>query len=285
MNTQNFNQSGGFPLQTETLDNMQIAYDIFNNLGNIAGNFSIILGCQVTGSLVANGVVYINQELLEFRGGQIGTDVIIVEEITAQEFEDGNEKDVLHVRYATFGIGSTSFPWRNFKRPKTTIELTEQKAEQTLIDTLITRILALEQRPTANVPIGFVGIWGLPANTIPTGWVEHQPLRGRTAIGKDPNYDTNTNGDLTNYNLNVLDFIGGKREHQLIVSELAEHQHEQGSEALYNTFGGGGYIGSRTWGGSGNSAYANALTSKTGQNKAHTNMSPYRVVQYIRYVG
>lgn len=278
MNTQNFNQSGGFPLQTETLDNMQTAYDIFNNLGNIAGNFSIILGCQATGSLVSNGVVYINKELLEFRGGQIGTDVIIVEEITAQEFEDGNEKDVLHVRYATFGIGSTSFSWTNFKRPKTTIELTEQKAEQTLIDTLITRILALEARPQSNVPIGLIAVWDRPANEIPTGWQEYQALRGRMPIGLDPAYDSNTSLDLTNYNLQTLNYNGGKREHKLTVSEMPAHNHSPGGDSSFIMHGSNGIQ-------AGNSGLGFSGIATQGQDKAHTNMSPYRVVHFIKYVG
>ncbi|MCB6232332.1 hypothetical protein LIS90_13860, partial [Flavobacterium psychrophilum] len=49
----------------------------------------------------------------------------------------GNDKNVLFVRYATFGIGATSFPWTNFKRPKTTIELTEKtQAIQTKLDNI-----------------------------------------------------------------------------------------------------------------------------------------------------
>jgi hypothetical protein len=198
MNKQNFIQSGGFPFQTETLDEMQKAFRIFNAFGYIAGNFSIISGCEVTGSLVNDGIVFLNGEVFEFKGGQIGNDVIIVEEITAQEFEDGNDKDVIYVRYVTFGIGGVSYPWTNFKRPKTTIELTEQKAEQTLIELLITRITNLESRPTSNVPVGMIAIWDRPANEIPVGWVEYLPLRGRTPIGLDPN-----DNDLDSLGVNV----------------------------------------------------------------------------------
>lgn len=171
MNRQNFNQAGGFPLQTETLDNMQKAYELFNAMGNIAGNFSIVLGCEVTGALVNNGVVYINGELLEFRGGQLGTDVIIVEEITSQEFEDGNDKDVLFVRYATFGVGLISYPWSNFKRPKTAVELTEDvvtingilpnKADVSVIQNLINRITYLEGLPQYVNPIKNKGYFTL----------------------------------------------------------------------------------------------------------------------------
>ncbi|MEO8236404.1 MAG: hypothetical protein ABI549_13385 [Flavobacterium sp.] len=279
MNIQNFNQSGGFPLQTETLDEMQKAYELFNKFGDLAGNFAIISGCEVTGSLVSDGAVFINGELLEFRGGNIGDDVIIVQIATAQEFEDGNDKDVIFVRYATFGIGITSFPWTNFKRPKTTIQLTEQKAEQTLIDTLITRITALEARPIANVPIDAVLIWGKPANEIPVGWIEYQPLRGKTPIGLDPDYDSNTNGDNTNYNLQTLGYSGGKREHSITKPEMPSYK-------LTRTVGNETVAGgsSNIWSNNAGTSYTEEIASG-GQDKAHTNMSPYRVVHFIQYKG
>jgi hypothetical protein len=69
MNTLNFNQSVGFPLETNILDEMQTSYSLFNALGAIAGNFSIISGCVLSGSTVADGVVFINGEVLEFKGG------------------------------------------------------------------------------------------------------------------------------------------------------------------------------------------------------------------------
>lgn len=171
MNKQEFNQSGGFPIQTETLSEMQKAYNLLNLLGDLAGNFSVISGCVVTGATVSNGAVFINGELLEFRGGQIGTSVIIVEEITPQEFEDGNDKNVLYTRYATFGISTSSFPWSNFKKPKTTIQLTDdvvtifqdltEKAEISVIQGLIYRIIDLENRPQYSNPIKNKGYFTL----------------------------------------------------------------------------------------------------------------------------
>ena len=171
MNTQNFNQSGGFPLETEVLEDMQTAYSIFNNLGSIAGNFSIISGCEETNGFVSNGVVFINGEVLEFRGGNVSSTVIIVENRIKKEFENGEEKDVLFIRYATFGIGSTTYNWSDFKRPKSTIELTAdlktvneelpKKADQTLIQSLINRIIELEKRPMFNNPIKNKGYFTL----------------------------------------------------------------------------------------------------------------------------
>lgn len=171
MNKQNFNQSGGFPFQTETLAEMQTAYELFNNLGSLAGNFSIIKGCEITGSTVANGVVYIDGELLPFQGGNLGTNVIIVETYTTQEFQDGTDKVVIVKRYATFGIDSISYPWANFKKPKTTIELTNnvenifenlmQKAEVSVIQNLLDRIIFLETLPVFVNPIKNKGYFTL----------------------------------------------------------------------------------------------------------------------------
>lgn len=123
MNNLNFNQSVGFPLETDILDSMQTAYGVLNALGAISGNFSIISGCILTGSTVANGVVYINGEVLEFRGGIVQTNVKIVEEIQALEFEDGNTNDVIFTRYVTFGTGTTQWAWSTFKRGMPTIDI------------------------------------------------------------------------------------------------------------------------------------------------------------------
>lgn len=123
MNTINFNQSVGFPLETQILDSMQTAYGILNALGAISGNFSIISGCEVSGSTAANGIVYINGEVLEFRGGTVQTNVKIVEVPQALEFEDGNTNNVIFVRYVTFGTATTQWAWSTFKRGMPTIDI------------------------------------------------------------------------------------------------------------------------------------------------------------------
>ncbi len=123
MNNINFNQTGGFPLSTNILDAMQTAYRVFNALGELAGNKAIISGCEVAGNSVTDGVVYINGEILAFKGGTIGDNVIIKQDIESKIFEDGNSKEVLYKRYASFGNGTTTFPWSDFKRIKNLIQL------------------------------------------------------------------------------------------------------------------------------------------------------------------
>lgn len=117
MNKINFQQSVGFPLDTDILNAMQTAYGIFNALGSLAGDKSIISGCTTVGATVSNGVIFLNNEVLEFRGGVAQATVIVVEEVTQLEFEDLNMNDVVKVRYATFGIGTNAINWADFKRP------------------------------------------------------------------------------------------------------------------------------------------------------------------------
>lgn len=116
MNNINFQQSVGFPLETDILNAMQTAYTLFNALGHIAGEKSILSGCVTVGQNVTDGVIFLNGEVLEFRGGFVQTTIVIQEEITSLEFEDGTFKEVVKVRFATFGVASTSYLWADFKR-------------------------------------------------------------------------------------------------------------------------------------------------------------------------
>lgn len=129
MNKINFNQTGGFPLSTNILDAMQSAYAIFNQLGSLAGNKAIISGCEQLGNTVADGVIFLNGEILPFKGGAIGTSVIIKEESESRVFEDGATKPVIFKKYATFGSSTPekTFVWADFKRVDNLLDLTEKK--------------------------------------------------------------------------------------------------------------------------------------------------------------
>ena len=134
------------------------------------------------------------------------------------------------------------------------------------------------------MPVGLVAIWGKPENEIPEGWHEYVPLRGIMPIGHDPEY-TRTNDDPEDYRLNTLNQKGGKRSHKLTEAEMPSHHHQQGSESLYNRYGGGRFVGPRNWQSGTLDACADQNTSTTGGDQPHNNMPPYRVVQFIEYVG
>lgn len=163
-------------------------------------------------------------------------------------------------------------------------ELGKNKAENKALEELKDEVEKLKKQKQA-VPIGLIALWGKPANEIPEGWREYVNLRGKMPIGLDPDYSKTTT-DSQDYGLNQLLKQGGERSHKLTIAEIPSHSHQQGSEALHNVFGGGSYVGERHWGGtSGVGAFTKQNTSTVGGDQPHNNMPPYRVVQFIEYVG
>ncbi|MCD8440743.1 hypothetical protein [Tenacibaculum finnmarkense] len=129
MNYIDFQQNGGFPLETNTLTEMQKAWHIFNAFGALAGNKTIISGCEVIGNQITNGFIYLDGELLEFRGGIKQNTVVIIQEETKITFEDKTEKPVYFTRYATFGVSGNSILWSSFKYIDNLIVLSSQVKE------------------------------------------------------------------------------------------------------------------------------------------------------------
>lgn len=176
MNKTNFNQTGGFPLKTERLKELETSYLILQAFGNIAGNLTIISGCEVVGTTIADGVVFIDGEVLEFRTAVAPVDstVIIIEENIDRAFENGTVKTVHTKRYATIGTNpEVSWLWSDFKRPLETKNLD-------------TRLAAIEKKLTIFQPGGVVFPWFKPVAEIPAGFQEVADMKGRTIIGYDP---------------------------------------------------------------------------------------------------
>jgi hypothetical protein len=268
MNNINFNQTGGFPLSTNILDALQTAYTVFNSLGNLAGNLAIISGCDVTGLTVSDGFVFINGELFDFKGGTIGENVIIMQDVENRSFEDGSSKPVLYKRYATFGTALENYPWEGFKRifPTTLIKEFKDDHEK--------RIEELENK-TSDFKIGMVLRWDQPiSEPIPTGWVAVTDSTGKVLVGHDPN----------DPDFNIVGKTGGAKTHTLTEPEMPTHNHDY-NDIANNSAGGapgplGGYDG-------GNNRFhsRNLTTSSKGGNQPHNNLQPYVVVRWIKYVG
>ena len=106
MNRVNYDQTEGFPLDVNILDFGQKANQITQQLGEIIAPLAIIKGCIVNGNNVSDGVVYVNGEILPFKGGLKQNVVRIVEKAENRFFENGSSKPVLITRYATFGAGA-----------------------------------------------------------------------------------------------------------------------------------------------------------------------------------
>lgn len=265
MNKSNFNQTNGYPLNTERLQEIQTSFEIFNSFGNLAGNYTIISGCETIGTTVANGRVFIDGELLDFKTASVTptSTVIIIETPVVRPFETGPDKQVYTIRYATFGTAETSWPWSSFKRPM------ETKNLLSIITDLTERLVEVEARPKSTVPIGLIAIWDRPASEIPVGWEEYLPLRGRMPVGLD----------LEQTEFNGLGWYGGQKRKQITVNEMPEHTHTIKSDHNENNDGGVYAIG----GGS----YNTRTTTTDPQGKGHdfSIMNPFRIVHFIKCIS
>lgn len=292
MNKINFDNTGGFPLGTYTLSFMQSSCQLLNALGNIAGNLTILAGCEQVGKSTADGVVYIDGEVLPFKGAPIADKVIIVEEPATRVFKDGQEKVVELTRYATFGNSINGYLWKDFKRPLNTQQIEAKAFNEE--DSLLKRLEELESRMKKVVPIGLIAVWGKPASEpIPEGWREYKPLSGRMPIGLDRRDER----------LNTVGNTGGNRQHTLTVEELPRHKfkYEDTISVADIDAGEAEYFKSardydrysptgRALPGAGDTNNTMRLwkdreSSEVGTSTPFDIMPPYHVIQFIEFVG
>lgn len=280
MNSINFQHTGGFPLETETLDGMQQATKMLQAFGELAGDKTILQGCVKTGLNVANGYIFWNKELLEFRGGAEQATVKLVEEIQQAEFEDGENKDVYITRYVTFGVGVTQADWSDFKRVyPLTSALYIDKVDQFAGD-------------LASLPSGWFLCDG-QNNTI--------DLRGRFIVGYDsttPDYD-------------AIGKVGGSKEVILLDGQMPKHDHDGNAafpahshdihvkrgvmaDSPHDNSGGKGEGSRRTMDDvlddtaktEGAAGFNVALTTdEAGNDQPHENRPPFYTLAYIQFKG
>ena len=92
-------------------------------------------------------------------------------------------------------------------------------------------------------------------------------LRGRVPIGSGQSPD--------GLSYRSPGMKGGVETVTLTIGEMPLHGHTQGSEGLHNEFGGGDYIGERTYSPGSISSYIHQYTNTTGGDQAHENMMPF----------
>lgn len=285
MNRINFENTGGFPLGAYTLDFMQKSYQLLNTLGNIVGNLSILSGCEEVGRSITDGVVYIDGEVLPFKGAPISEKVIIVETSQKRIFKDGVEKAVEYTRYATFGNSINGRLWADFKRPLNNQQIEAQSFTEE--NSLLKRLEKLEERVRKTVPIGLVAIWDKPASEIPEGWEEHTEMQGVVPVGyKSDDSDFGAIGTK----------VGSKTvriEKNNLPDIEIDLKNKNGSGFEVIGFNLENYSGQNEggWSNSGSLPYwgkesgNNIKAHLNGKEQPINNIQPSRIVKFIRFVG
>ncbi|ALU74277.1 hypothetical protein AUW17_02885 [Tenacibaculum dicentrarchi] len=290
MNYLDFQQNGGFPLETNTLTEMQKAWQIFNAFGFLAGDKTIISGCEISGNQITNGFIYLEGELLEFRGGIKQNSVVIIQEETKATFEDKTEKPVYFTRYATFGVSGNSIPWSDFKHIDNLIVLSNQVKKlvkelgkkATILD-LGSEVKKLEKELAEIKPIfkeiKYVGTSVTQAE-LQRGWFiangqnGTDNVLGRMLVGYDANQTE----------FNTIGKKGGEKTHKLTVSEMPKHRFGFDPKVGAKSDQGAGKITSGDTGSAGQSL-SNAFTNYLGNDKPHNNLPPYIVALPIQFIG
>ena len=288
MNKLHTEHNAGYPFDVGFLAFMQNAYNLFNHFGHLAGNKAIISGCEEIGNTITPGTIFINGELFPFEGGA-KSDTVFIKEVTNEvTFEDGFLRSLETIRTVTFGRSTPekTFNWEDFQRVTNLQDLGKNKAENKALKELKDEVEKLKKQKQA-VPIGLIALWGKLANEIPAGWREYVNLRGRMPIGLDPDYVKKPE-DSQDYQLNGLLKYGGERSHKLTIAEMPMHTHNY-NDIYYSEAWGTVYLPGSI--GSEETDYDNKgydmtrTSAGTGGDQPHNNMPPYRVVQFIEYVG
>ncbi len=271
MNRYDFTQPGGFPLDQEVLNLLQDNASLAAKSALLGGDFIILSGCQVVGGNAVNGVVVVNGEVLPFVGGPVSTKVIIHEDANNLLFEDGNNKAVEKIRWATFGDdGVTNYLWANFKRNDPANGLL---ARVDKIEKMLKPLMGYSDPGSPETTVyGSWLFWGRSAAEIPIGW---EPVPDADWKGKIPVVFDGTGGET---DFNVIGKIGGTRTHIVTKNNIQKFIISK--------------PGSSGTGGIGNVVAGNETNDGTVDYEVGvdapigiSHLNPYKVVYFIRFVG
>lgn len=208
-----FLQTGGVPLTNDLMNVLQEAYRTYEVLGDIAGDKTILQGCEINGSIINPGIVAIDGEVLPFEGGLLTSTVYIQLEQFTEVFQDQTSNILVRKKTVKFGTSSTVYNWSSFRRLDTLKKMQDdivQKANQSDLNDVIQRLEVVELKTAPIINGGIAWAWFKPVSEIPVGWKECLNIRGKTIVGLDPNDST-----FSTLGANI-----GEKTHTLTISEM-----------------------------------------------------------------
>lgn len=185
-----FLQTDGVPLTNDLMQLIEEAYSIFEVLGDLAGNLTILKGCNLVGSTVEPGIVAIEGKLYHFEGGLVSDTVYINLQEIKKTFQNQTEKVLIENRTVRFGNAITTYNWSDFVRLETLKQIqvkVNNSVTQQQFNSLIAEIDLLKLKTAPIINGGIIFPFRRPANEIPVGWKECIDFRGKTIVGRDPN--------------------------------------------------------------------------------------------------
>ncbi|TXI87154.1 MAG: hypothetical protein E6Q36_07950 [Chryseobacterium sp.] len=264
-----FLQTGGVPLTNDLMSLIEEAYGIFEVLGDLSGNLTILSGCDITGTNVTPGIVAIEGKLYYFEGGSIVSTVYIHKEDIQKTFEDQTTKTLIEKRTVHFGSGTVNYNWADFVKLKTLREIqskVDESVSQDDFNALVDRVEVLEMKTAPIINGGVVWAWFKPVAEIPAGWKECTNVRGKTIVGWNPN-DTD---------FSTIGNSGGSKTIQLTVSQLPKIKFQYTRTLPWTGQSGGGFGG-----GSNQFDISTKDTNELGDNAPVNIMIPHIIAAFI----
>lgn len=300
-----------FPVDCETLDALQTNIALLQVLGNLAGDKTILLGCEEeqNGTRRKAGYVFLKTkdfpegEVIYWEGGTVSGGMYVHQEIVPTTAQGYEFPQAYTVRSLKPGVGSENYKWGDFAVVRTPRELEEkiEKQGETLGELSAPPLGIIQIWAGKTVPSGYELCEGqqLKITDYPdlykalgstfnnaysatgsrystsSGYFRMPDLRGRFIVGHNPS-DT----DYSGYGK-----AGGEKQHALTIKEMPSHTHPQNLWAE----------DSGTWKGGGRNSSPNSTskhdrttqfgnTNATGGGAAHENRPPYYVLAYIMRV-
>lgn len=265
----NFLQTGGVPLTNDLMSLIEEAYGIFEALGDLSGNLTILSGCEIVGTNVNPGIMAIEGKLYYFEGGQISSTVYIHTEEIQKIFQDTTTKTLIYKKTVRFGSALTTYNWSDFVKLKTLKEIQSKVDNSVTIqqyNAALDRITLLELKTAPIINGGIVWAWFKPVTEIPAGWKECINVRGKTIVGWNPN----------DADFSIIGSSAGNKTIKLTVDQLPKIKFQYTRTQPWASGSGGGFAG-----GSNQFDISNQNTNELGSNSPINIMIPHTIAAFI----